>query len=131
MHTNIASICMQLSFFNNCCITLLILLNINHFVSRPLNSFNYSTLINLHTWKWFQVLLIIQIKSAVKEFQVSLFNTINSIQHYSFVCTQLNSSKYCYVSLTIQITMWFVCTQLNNQTMWFVCTQLNNQTVRY
>ena len=29
----------------------------------------------------------------------------SSIQHYSFVCTQLNGSKYCYVSLTIQLSI--------------------------
>ena len=28
---------------------------------------------------------------------------IKNIQHYSFVCTQLNGPKYCYVSLTIQL----------------------------
>ena len=38
-----------------------------------------------------------------KEFQVLLFNTNNSIQHYSFVYTQLNGFKYCYVSVTIQL----------------------------
>ena len=33
-----------------------------------------------------------------------------SFQHYSLVCTQLNGSKYCYVSLTIQLNVglfWF------------------------
>ena len=29
----------------------------------------------------------------------------NSIQHYSFICAQLNGSKYCYVSLTIQLNL--------------------------
>ena len=37
-------------------------------------------------WKWLQVLL---------------FNTNNSIHHYSFVCTQLNDSKYYNLLLTI------------------------------
>ena len=40
---------------------------------------------------------------TVKWLQVLLFNTNYSIEHYSFICTQLNGSKYCYVSLTIQI----------------------------
>ena len=31
---------------------------------------------------------------TVKLFQVLLSNTNNSIQHYSFVCTQLNGFKY-------------------------------------
>ena len=39
---------------------------------------------------------------TVKESQVLQFNINNSIQYYSFVCTQLISPKYCYVSLTIQ-----------------------------
>ena len=34
-----------------------------------------------------------------KEFQVLLFNTNKSIQKGSLVWTQLNGSKYCYVSL--------------------------------
>ena len=33
----------------------------------------------------------------------TLLNTNCSIQYYSFVCTLLNGSKYCYVSLTIQL----------------------------
>ena len=46
---------------------------------------------------------VIQFNHAVKEFQVVLFNTSNSIQLYSFVFTLLNGSKYCYVSLTIHL----------------------------
>ena len=34
-------------------------------------------------------------------FQILLFNNNDSIQHDSFVYTQLNGSKYCYVSLTV------------------------------
>ena len=38
-------------------------------------------------------------------------NTNNSIQHYTSICTQLNDCKYCYVSLTSQLTSshWFTC----------------------
>ena len=43
---------------------------------------------------------IFQFRCTVKKFQVFLFNTNNSIQHYSFVFIQLNGSVYCYVSLT-------------------------------
>ena len=38
----------------------------------------------------------------VNWFQALLSNTNNSIQHYSFVYTQLNSLKHYYVILTIQ-----------------------------
>ena len=49
----------------------------------------YSVLEDLHTVKWLQALL---------------FNTNHSSQNiYSFVCTQWNGSKYCYVSLIIQL----------------------------
>ena len=37
--------------------------------------------------------------------QVLLFNSKFSIQHYSFVCTQLNCSKYCYVSTTLEMNI--------------------------
>ena len=48
---------------------------------------------------------------TVKWLQVLLFNTNNSIQYYSFICTQLNSSKYCYeISVNNKL---FVCSQLN------------------
>ena len=40
-----------------------------------------------------------------KEFQDLLFNTDYSIYHYSFICPQLNNSKYCYVSLRIQLNI--------------------------
>ena len=48
---------------------------------------------------------MIQCRQTVKEFQELLLNIITSIQHYSFVCTQLNGSKYCHVSLTIQLNI--------------------------
>ena len=39
---------------------------------------------------------------TVEWFQVLLFNSNNSIQHYSFIYTLLKGSKYCYVILIIQ-----------------------------
>ena len=36
------------------------------------------------------------------QFQVLLFNTIYSIEHYSFICTRLNGSRYYY---DIQISL--------------------------
>ena len=39
----------------------------------------------------------------MKRIQVFQFNTNDSIQHYPFVCTQLNGSKYCYEWLTFQL----------------------------
>ena len=48
---------------------------------------------------------MIQFRLTVKEFQVLLINTNDAIQHYSFVCTQLNDSNYCYVSLAIQLNI--------------------------
>ena len=52
--------------------------------------------------KYYYVISIIQFSHTDKKFQILLFNTNNSIQQKSFVFTQLNGSKYCYVSLTIQ-----------------------------
>ena len=61
----------------------------------------------------------------------------NSIQHKSI---KLNDSKYCYVSITIQLKMSFVYIQLKDQTvlfliiqfsMSFVCTQFKCQTVLF
>ena len=37
---------------------------------------------------------------AFTQRQVLLFNTNYSGEHYSFICTQFNDSKYFYVSLT-------------------------------
>ena len=54
--------------------------------------------------KYCYVRPIFQFRHTVKEFQVLLFNTNFSIQHLSF-CTQLNGSTYCYVSLTIQVSI--------------------------
>ena len=42
---------------------------------------------------------------AVKWLQVLLFNTNNSIQHYSFVCTQLNGNNYYNVSFKVQFNI--------------------------
>ena len=53
-------------------------------------------------------------------------NTNNSIQHYSFICTELNGSKYCYVILIIQFlhkVKWFQV--FLSKTNSFICVQLN------
>ena len=42
---------------------------------------------------------------TVKCFLVLLINTNNSVQHYSFVCIQLNGFKHCYVILIIQFNI--------------------------
>ena len=54
--------------------------------------------------EWFYLPLIFYL-SPVKLLQVLLFNTNYSIQHYLFVRTSLNGSKYSYVSLTIQLNI--------------------------
>ena len=46
----------------------------------------------------------------------TIANINNSFQHYSFICTQLNSSKYCYVIPIIQFlhTVEYFQTFLSN-----------------
>ena len=47
-----------------------------------------------------------------------------SIYYKSFVCTQFNVFKYCYVSLTIQLKhQSFVYTHLNDQTVLLLTIQ--------
>ena len=41
----------------------------------------------------------------MKWLHVLLFNNNCSIQNYAFIGTQLNGSKYFYVSLTIQLNI--------------------------
>ena len=94
-------------------------------VSRKLNCFNYSYLTHInsrliiccHTVKWLQVLL---------------FNTNYSIERYSFICTQSNSSKYCYVipifklSHTVKEFRVLLINAHNSiQHYSCICTQLN------
>ena len=67
---------------------------------------------------------MIQSRQTAKEFKVLLFNTNNSIQHYSFVCAQLNDSKYCYISLTIKHQS-FLYTQSNDQKVPFLTIQFH------
>ena len=55
------------------------------------NSFKHFNLIQI-----IQYIFIICL-CTVKWLQVLLFNTNYYIQHYPFICTQLNSSKYCYI----------------------------------
>ena len=83
----------------------------------------------LHTVKQFQVfsnynfiftqlndskyrygILIIQFRHIVKQFQEFLFHTNNSLRYNSFVCTQLNVTKYCYVTLTNLFNVIFLHT---------------------
>ena len=65
--------------------------------------------------------------------------TNNPRQHYSFICIQLNASKYSYVSLTVQLNIshllytviWSNSSISNNSIQYkpFVCTYFKCQTV--
>ena len=61
----------------------------------------------------------------MKCLQELLFNTNYFIQHHSFICTQLNSSKHCYVSPTIQLNICHLLTQFNYQTLLFLTIQFS------
>ena len=65
-----------------------------------LSSFSHSQMVSIILF-----LLLITCLRTVKWFQVLLFNTNYSIRRHSFVCTQLNGSKYCYVPQTIQLNI--------------------------
>ena len=54
---------------------------------------------------------------AGKRFQVSYTD--------SFICKQLNDFKYCFVTLTIQLNMSFVYTQINVQRVLFLTIRFN------
>ena len=58
-------------------------------------------------------------------FTLLLFNTNYSPEHYSFICTQLNGFKYCYVFLIIQLNISYLFTELNNQTIIFLKIQFS------
>ena len=77
LHTSITIVFTQLNGFNNCYAITIILFNI--IICLP----------------------------TVKLLQVFLFNTNYSIQHDSLICTQLNSSKYWYLSQSIQCERYF------------------------
>ena len=60
--------------------------------------------------------------------QVLLFNTNYWIEHHSFVCTQSNDSKYCYVSPTIQLNVTHLFTY-NKMIKQFYLKQFNSAEV--
>ena len=100
--------------FNFCYPTGIILFDINHLLTEyevvtsitiQHELFYLTLFICPQSNEYCYVIPIIQFRHIVKVFQVFLFNSNNSIQHNSFVCTQLNGSNYCYVSLTIQINI--------------------------
>ena len=67
LHTRIDIVSTQLNSFSYCNRTLIILFNINHLFADS------------------------EVVTSI------VFNANNSIQHYSFIFTQTNGSKYCYV----------------------------------
>ena len=74
------------------------------------------------------IIQIIHFKRTVKEFMVLLLNTNTSIQHFSFSCTELICSKYCYILLCITDNLiWqsFVYAQLTRQRVQFPTIYLN------
>ena len=62
-------------------------------------------------------------KVKIQHLHVLLFNTNYYIQHNSFTCTQLNSSKYYYVSLTILLNISHLFTHIK----WSNSSIFNNQ----
>ena len=58
------------------------------FVSIQLNGFNYSYL---------PLVILFNINHLFAQSEVVTSIAIYSIPHYSFICRQLNGSKYCYV----------------------------------
>ena len=56
---------------------------------------------------------------TVKWFHLPQSNMNNSIYYLSFVCTQLNGLKYCYLTQTIQLNISHLFTDLNYQTVLF------------
>ena len=62
------------------------------FICTQLNGFKYSYVIS-----------IIQFRHTGEEFQVLLLNINNSIQHYLFVCAQLNASSLFLYEQNIQL----------------------------
>ena len=54
-----------------------------------------------------------------------VFNTNYLIHHYPFVCTQLEGSKYCCVSQTIQLNISHLLIQLNDQIVVFQTIQFS------
>ena len=66
----------------------------NSFICTQLNSSKY--------WCAIPIIQFLQFyMCTVKGLLVLLFKSNNSIQYYTFISTQLNGSKYCYVTLTI------------------------------
>ena len=97
----------------------------------------YSTPIILFHITHYEILLI-QFRLTVKGFLILLFHTNNSIPYYSFICRQLNGSKYWYEILLIQFRLTvkgflillfhtnnsipyysFICRQLNGSKYWY------------
>ena len=66
-----------------------------------------------------------------------VINTKYSIQHYSFIYTRSNRSKYCYVIPIIQFRhtfkefQVFLCITNNSVQQSFIYSQLNDQTVLF
>ena len=73
------------------------------FVSTQLNGFNYCDLMLIFLFN-----INCLFADRKKWFQVLLFNTNYSIQHYSFIYIQSNGSKYFYV-----IPIILCCIQVN------------------
>ena len=63
--------------------------------------------------------------NTVEWFQVLLPNTNHSINHYLFVCTQLNGSKYCHVILIIQFNSHLLVHSL------MVSSRVNDQIILF
>ena len=84
--------------------------NLGSFSLRTVKSFQV-LLYNTYNSIWYYLFVDSEVVASIA------INTNYSIQHNSFVCTQLNGSKYCYVSQTIKLNINHLFTQLNDQTI--------------
>ena len=119
-------LCTQLNGFRYFYLTWIILLTINHLF--VLSQVVTSIAIKHYFIHWMKGMN--SIITPVKYFQVL---TNNSIQHYSFICTQLNCSKYWYASQTHQIKhLSFVYTHMkkwSKSSIWPIHRTLSGTTI--
>ena len=50
---------------------------------------------------------VIQFRHTVKEFQVELLNTYSSVEHYLFVCIQLDGQTVLFLTIQFDISHSF------------------------
>ena len=107
--------------------TLILYLQTLNWLQVLLINANYSICTQSNGFKCCYVITMIQFGQTVKEFQVLILITNNSIPHFSFICTQLRDQTVLFQKIQFNMS-FFDRVWISNSSIWSIDRTLSSAT---